>query len=228
MSKSVVPASSASVPAPAVPTAAAPLEGAASPAREAVPVVPDYQLSVIAQPPGPEHTFHSREEEITDYFCGEDAYRDATQHVARTWSVWHGADLLGCFAIQTDAVRLDGRERPESIPYLWAPAVKIARFGVNEAVARRKIQLTDARRADDPDEPDVVSVGEYMLLYVIGLAKTLSEQIAVRYLTLDALPREGLLTWYENYGFERTNVPVIDYDGATQAAEVNMLFDLHG
>ena len=37
----------------------------------------------------------------------------------------------------------------------------------------------------------------------MGLARSLSQEAGLRYVTLDALPRDGLVRWYEGYGFKK-------------------------
>ena len=44
-------------------------------------------------------------------------------------------------------------------------------------------------------------VGHWILAYVVGLARTLSKEMGVRYVTLDALSRPSLVNWYARYGF---------------------------
>ncbi len=48
-------------------------------------------------------------------------------------------------------------------------------------------------------------LGTWILDFVVGLARELSEQVGVRYVTLDALPRERLVQWYADYGFVRNH-----------------------
>jgi hypothetical protein len=181
-------------------------------------IIAEDEIIFEMWPPGysPGGHFASTEEEITEYFCGDEASRDASRSLARQYRVMHEGQLLGCFALQADGVRLDGIERPADIPYLFAPAIKLARLGKNAVTCR-------IRRSDGAE----VGIGSLMVDYIIGLARAVNTMIAVRYITLDALNRPELIAWYEREGFRRTNVPVLD-DAGDVAPEVNMLLDLLG
>lgn len=180
-------------------------------------IIPEDEVTIEKWPLGynPRGHFSSAEEEIKDYFCGDDATRDGARALARQYRVMGGSRLLGCFAIQADGVRLDGMERPPDIPYLFAPAIKLARLGRNDGVHCR-VQLASGT---------AIKVGDFMMNYIIGLGRSVNDIVAVRYITLDALNREKLIAWYESWGFRRTNVPVLDDSGGV-APEVNMLLDL--
>lgn len=180
-------------------------------------IIPEDEIVVETWPSGysPGGLFASGEREITEYFCGHEAPRDSARALARQYRVMHGDRLLGCFALQADGIRLDGMERPADIPYLFAPAIKLARLGRNDRHFCR-IRLAGDR---------LVKVGDYMMDFIIGLARNVNQTVAVRYITLDALNRDDLIRWYESVGFRRTNVPVLGDDGQP-AEEVNMLLDL--
>jgi hypothetical protein len=180
-------------------------------------IVPEEAITVETWPLGynPKGYFTSKEDEIEQYFCGEESARDSKRALARQYRVQHENQLLGCFALQADGVRLDGIERPKDIPYLFAPAVKLARFGANRSFYC-KVRLTNGSE---------ITIGSYMMGFIVGLCRAMNETVAVRYITLDALNRPKLIAWYESEGFQRTNVSVLD-DNGNAAEEVNMLFDL--
>lgn len=95
-----------------------------------------------------------------------------------------GEDLIGYFAVLADSIRLQKKERPGGILYSTAPAIKLGRMGVDRPFRGR-------------------GVGVWILDFVVGLARELTARIGVRYVTLDALTRPGLVAWYEDYGFVR-------------------------
>ncbi len=95
-------------------------------------------------------------------------------------------DAILTDAILTDAIRLQGKERPDGVSYGSAPAIKLGRMGV-----------------DKKDNGSGNDCGGFILRYVIGLARRFSQDVGVRYVTLDALPAPKLVAWYEKNGFVR-------------------------
>jgi GNAT superfamily N-acetyltransferase len=127
----------------------------------------------------------SKEGEIEAY-ARENALSDEATLMARTYVVLDGTTCVAYFTLLADAIRLDLPELPDGVRYLTAPAVKLARLGVSDSAQGRRI-------------------GEWILNVVVGLARTLSRDIGIRYVTLDALDRERLVRWYEARGFVRNN-----------------------
>lgn len=177
-------------------------------------------LLVTKWPSGfsPRGHFSSREAEIETYFCGDEALNDDASDMARQYSVSHSSELLGCFCIQADRVELDKSVRPPNVTTLFAPALKIARLGRNTASGHYKVRFRDGA---------IDTVGYFMFTYIVGLARSVNQTAAVRFLTLDALNRDDLVQNYSRWGFVRTGAIVRDEDG-TALEEVNMLYDLLG
>jgi GNAT superfamily N-acetyltransferase len=44
-------------------------------------------------------------------------------------------------------------------------------------------------------------VGYWILDFVVGMARSLSDTVGLRYVTLDALKQDKLVAWYARYGF---------------------------
>ncbi|MEX2182129.1 MAG: hypothetical protein WD771_08810 [Gemmatimonadaceae bacterium] len=128
--------------------------------------------------------FCCKEEEIQAY-ARENALSDEEALVARSYVVVESGKCVGYFTLLTDAIRLKLEERPSTVRYLTVPALKIARIGVEISNGKRQI-------------------GEWMLLVIVGLARTISADVGLRYVTLDALDRPKLIQWYERMGFVRS------------------------
>lgn len=166
--------------------------------------------------PGPFGDLKNRIAEMQEYFCAHEAKRDHDYWMVRTLAFEHQGNLLGCAAVQADAIRLDAKSRDATMPYLVVPAIKLARFAKNEAISAAVI-------AGDTEQ---YSVGEFMMFYLKGYCRHLARSLGVRFVTLDALPNERLIDWYKSQRFVETGVPILEDDGITIAQEVNMLFDL--
>lgn len=128
--------------------------------------------------------FDCGEPELNNYLCDGTAQRDESANLARTYLIHDGDSLVGYFSVLSDAIQLAGKERAGA-PYSSAPAIKLGRMGVHEKYQGQ-------------------NVGTWVLDYVVGLARSLSKQVGIRYVTLDAL-NEGLVKWYATYGFVRNH-----------------------
>lgn len=131
--------------------------------------------------------FDCGEADLTDYLCGGDARRDQRTGFSRTYLIFSGDQLVGYFTVLADAIRLRTKERPDDIHYPAAPALKLGRMGVHHEYRGRH------------------GVGPWILDYVVGLARRLSKEVGIRYVTLDALPHDALVRWYGQYGFVRNH-----------------------
>jgi GNAT superfamily N-acetyltransferase len=92
--------------------------------------------------------------------------------------------LVGYFNILADSLTLATKEVPPDCPYTSAPALKLGRMGVDNAFRRQ-------------------GVGPWILKAVVGIARGMAQVAGVRYVTLDALPRDTLVNWYARHGFVR-------------------------
>jgi GNAT superfamily N-acetyltransferase len=127
--------------------------------------------------------FDCGEEDLTSYLCDGTAAADETAAFSCSYLVLtFDGELVGYFAVLADSIRLQGKEKPDGIRYNTAPAIKLGRMGVDKRFQGRE-------------------VGTWILHYVVGLARAISDQVGVRYVTLDALDRGKLMAWYERYGF---------------------------
>lgn len=171
------------------------------------------ELEIVTLPPGfNPGGFHCQEPEMCSYLLEGDAERDHKAGVTRTYLVrlrTDTDDLVAYFTLLADSIKLEIHERPAGLPYVTAPAIKLGRIAVDERHSRR-------------------GVGDIVFDYVVGLGRRLGDSIGLRYVTLDALPRDGLVARYERYGFVRNVTPALAEDGSGNAEEVSMRFDLRG
>lgn len=130
--------------------------------------------------------FDCGENELTEYLTDGSAHRDQRASYSKTYLILDQRDqtLIGYFSVLADAIKLQRKEKPDGITYSMAPAIKLGRMGIDKRFRGH-------------------GLGQGILLFVIGLARRLSREVGVRYVTLDALPRDGLVTWYEKRGFVR-------------------------
>ncbi|MDP2955894.1 MAG: GNAT family N-acetyltransferase [Longimicrobiales bacterium] len=129
--------------------------------------------------------FDCGEPDLTDYLCDGSAAADQRVGYSRCYLVTlPDGHLVGYFAVLADSIRLRTKERPKGVRYPTAPAVKLGRMGVDNGFRGR-------------------GVGTWILHYVVGLARSVAEEAGVRYVTLDALRRDSLVSWYQRYGFVR-------------------------
>jgi GNAT superfamily N-acetyltransferase len=136
-------------------------------------------------PPGFRATgFDCGEQDLTDYICDGTSANDELAGVSRSYLVLLNDKLVGYFTVSADSIRLDTKERPAKVRYPNAPAIKLGRMGVHLSYWGR-------------------GAGEWILDNVVGLAQLLSEQVGIRYVTLDALQRPKLISLYQSYGFVR-------------------------
>ena len=128
--------------------------------------------------------FDCGERDLTDYLCDGSAARDQAANVSRTYLVKSEGQLVGYFSILADALTLAVKERPPDCSYSSAPALKLGRMAVAKEFRRR-------------------DVGPWILKAVVGIARQMARTVGLRYVTLDALPADSLVGWYERYGFVR-------------------------
>lgn len=128
--------------------------------------------------------FDCGEPDLSEYLCDGDVHRDCAASVTQAYIVLLDDVFVGYFAVLSDSIRLQGKEKPKGIPYPSGPAIKLGRMAVKNEYRGQKI-------------------GEWILKYVVGMARQMSSKVGVRYVTLDALPRPKLIAWYERNGFVR-------------------------
>jgi GNAT superfamily N-acetyltransferase len=127
--------------------------------------------------------FDCEEPDLTNYLTDGTAASEELAAFSRCYIVLTDAEeFVGYFNVLADSIRLRGRERPDGIRYSTAPAIKLGRMGVDKSQKRK-------------------GVGYWILDYVVGLAREISDEVGVRYVTLDALRKGNLPAWYAKYGF---------------------------
>jgi GNAT superfamily N-acetyltransferase len=140
------------------------------------------RLTVESLPPGfKPGGFDSEEPDVVAYICDGSASQDQFDGLTKTYLVKDGDELVGYFSICCDAIKLSKDERPTP-RHPGAPALKIGYMGRQKKYAGQ-------------------NVGEWILKQVAGIARNIGEAAGIRFITLDSLPREGLVTWYKSQGF---------------------------
>lgn len=157
--------------------------------------------------------FDCGEQELTEYLCDGTADQDQSTSFARTYLVRSNGELVGYFSLLADAIRLELKERPLDSRYSTAPAIKLGRMGIDRRFRGQ-------------------SAGIWILDYIVGLARSLSGAVGIRYVTLDALRKETLVTWYGAYGFaknkghEKGLVRILKLASRDELQHVSMRFDI--
>jgi GNAT superfamily N-acetyltransferase len=128
--------------------------------------------------------------------------------------VLHENECVGYFTLLTDAIRLDFTEAGAAgSRYNTVPAIKLARLGVCKRYERR-------------------GIGRWIFDLVVGLGRSASVDIAVRYVSVDALPDEDLVRRYAGWGFVRNDgeegarVAEIPVSEGEEPRVISMRFDL--
>jgi len=125
-----------------------------------------------------------REDQNT--FLYERAWPDQQEKVSATYLYYVHGILAGYASVCMDSLPLGTRERGLTIRYKDIGAMKLAQLGVDRQFQGR-------------------GLGALIVADVIGLARTISNQVGCRYVTLDAHPE--VAGWYENaLGFKRNKL----------------------
>ncbi len=96
--------------------------------------------------------------------------------------LYYDGQLTGFYSVCADAIQLTNEEQG-NLPYAVAPAVKIARIGIDIKMQKR-------------------GFGTFLVEHVKDVAYELSKtKLGVRFITLDAYPER--ITYYERLGFIR-------------------------
>ncbi len=144
------------------------------------------RLTIVSIPPGFQAGgFDCEEADVVAYICDGSAARDEAYGVTRTYLVTDGEELVGYVSMCCDFIKLDQHEREDEgleERNRGAPALKVGYMGRQQKFAGQH-------------------VGEWILNWVVGTARNIGEVAGIRFVTLDSLPREGLVKWYEDYGF---------------------------
>lgn len=129
----------------------------------------------------PEAGFICKHEDQTS-FLYERAWADQQQLVSTTYVYYVHGILAGYATVCLDAIQLSRRERGFHIKYEIIGALKLAQLGVHQSFEGR-------------------GLGTYIVADVVGLARTLSDSVGCRFVTVDA--RADMIPWYEHHlGFK--------------------------
>jgi GNAT superfamily N-acetyltransferase len=147
--------------------------------------VPDLRFERLT----PDHDvrrFDCDDDDLND-FLQSDALAYQGQHLAGTFVVFEGENLVAFFAIAADAIRLEVDEPPEGCrekEIRRYPALKLARLATHKDHQRR-------------------GIGAEVLKVCIGVAIAMHEEshVGCRFVTVDAYPSK--IDWYLKRGFER-------------------------
>jgi GNAT superfamily N-acetyltransferase len=128
-------------------------------------------------------SFCSNSDELND-FLKSDALKAQDDLISRTYLCFWKGLLVGFVTLTTDTIGYNLVEQCDGIDgyaYQKYPAIKIARLAVDDRYKRR-------------------GIGENLLLWAVGKAYEISNQIGCRYITVDA-KRESI-NFYKKYEFK--------------------------
>ena len=119
-----------------------------------------------------------------DEFLLDDALMHQDEKIAMTTLVFYEDRVVAYFSLCTDCISLKAEEKEElceyEIKYTEFPAIKIARLAVISDFQNR-------------------GIGKTILKYIVGYARSLQDDIGVRFLSVDAYPKSA--EFYEHLGF---------------------------
>ncbi|NTU71897.1 MAG: GNAT family N-acetyltransferase [Coriobacteriia bacterium] len=133
-----------------------------------------------------------------------DALPYQEQHLAGTYLVFDGAQLVAYFSIAADAIKLELDEPPTACiekAIRTYPALKLARLGVHKEHQGR-------------------GIGNELVKVCVGVAIAMHQRLHVgcRFVTVDAYPDR--VDWYLQRGFERNKAYVNRRNTASLRLEV--------
>lgn len=115
-------------------------------------------------------------------FLRTEAYDQQQLHMNSTVLLYYAGELAGYVSTCTDAIRLEESEiETETCAYPVVPAIKIARLAVDRRFRG-------------------FGFGELLIEYVRDLCSTLSANVGIRFITLDAYPHR--VEYYRRLGFK--------------------------
>lgn len=128
-------------------------------------------------------SFYSTNTDLND-FLKSDAIRGQENMASRSYLCYWEKIIAGYITLVADTLEVEAvgtDDEIEGYPYRKYPAVKIARFAVDQTLEKK-------------------GVGRYMLLAAIGKAISVSNDIGCRYITVDSKPEST--GFYEKHGFK--------------------------
>ncbi|UJA01466.1 GNAT family N-acetyltransferase [Acinetobacter johnsonii] len=128
--------------------------------------------------------FECEREELNKFLI-EDAFDYHGYGLTKTTLVFHNSELIGFFSLSADKIVLTNSEKAElalngEFPITFFPAVKVTKLAVDKKCARK-------------------GYGSLILELIEGVVY--SNELAVRFLTLDAVNEQNVITFYEKNGF---------------------------
>jgi predicted GNAT family N-acyltransferase len=144
---------------------------------------------------------------LAGFDCGDEDINDFLRHDALVWQenklavtrlFIQNDRIIGFYCASADSIKLDDGEKldqhlgPKKIREF--PAVKIGRLG----------RSVDCRQS---------GVGDLILKWAIGHARKISDEIGVKFVTVDAYPHR--IAWYEHRGFVRNQHKTYENRGNT-------------
>ncbi|NOQ28919.1 MAG: GNAT family N-acetyltransferase [Methanosarcinales archaeon] len=118
-------------------------------------------------------------------FLKEDALKNQTELVSKTYLCYHFNKLIGYITFATDILKAEEmlkETRIEGIPYKEYPAIKIARLATDKKYKR-------------------MGVGTFLLKVAVGKAYDISDRVGCRFITVDS-KQESIGFYKKSGGFK--------------------------
>jgi hypothetical protein len=128
----------------------------------------------------PEAGFDCGREE-QNWFLYERAWADQEEMISVTYRYYLHGMFAAYATVLMDGISLSFRERGSRIRYETVGATKLAQLGVDYRFQGRRL-------------------GEWIVAHVTSVARSVSQILGCRYVSVDALP--GLEWWYQRQAFE--------------------------
>ena len=129
-------------------------------------------------------SFDCGDEDIND-FLKKDALMWQEKKLATTRIFIYNEEIIGFFCCSGDCIKLKTEEKEEdhlhTKPIKEIPAMKIGRLGRNKKYKKQDI-------------------GKNILMWAIGYIQSISENVGIRYVTVDAYPNKA--EWHKKHGFK--------------------------
>jgi len=143
-------------------------------------------LTIVSLPPDFQPGGFSCGHTRVDKYLAKYAANDELAGVTRTYLVKNGDEMVAFVSVLCDAIWLEEQERPSDEQ--GAPALKIGVMGVRKDLRGTKYEGR--------------TIGEWLIDWVVGMARSIAKMAGLRYVTLDALPENTLVDWYARNGFK--------------------------
>ena len=108
-------------------------------------------------------------------FLLKDSFENLNENLCTIFLCAYEEEILGFFSLSADSIKIN---EPLTIKYKYYPAIKIGRLGVQKEYHNK-------------------GVGSFLLKWINGYCKVISETIGVRFISVDAYNLEKPLNFYE-------------------------------